>query len=399
MALIFYDSWRTVSSTSSNSYKEDFQAFIDEEFEESPTIKTVKHNGVDIIVRVVGKFNTETVSRNNDNYQKIIFKQSDYVVNIGDIFEHDGDKWLCTDISSTPVSKSCSVTKCTNILNFYDQNHILYQINCIILDKQNINISEDKYLSTIDCDILVLIANTETNMLISSNDIFKIGIWNYYVTKPDDITKQGLIIVPMKFSEQEQTIPNYSLTILNGDLINLQQGNTIQLNIEVKDGTNIITPPPPYLFISSDENILTVNSNGLVMGISVGTTTVICKLQSDETIYDTISITVEEVPIADNFSVSISGLTTVKLNSNITLTANVLNNGVVDITKSVIWSLTNQDGSSNQYVSIVSQDGSSIVLKATSNSSYINKYVVVRASKSDDVNVYDEHILQIKNIF
>jgi len=60
---------------------------------------------------------------------------------------------------------------------------------------------------TVDSDILVMIPDTVTNRLITSNYVFKIGMFNYEVIKPDDISRPGLLLLPMSFVNQEQIIP------------------------------------------------------------------------------------------------------------------------------------------------------------------------------------------------
>ena len=136
--------------------------------------------------------------------------------------------------------------------------------------------------------------------------------------------------------------------------------------------------------------------NGVVTCLSEGSCVITATYNG---VSDSINLTVQNEAIIDNYTISITGLTTVKLGNSITLTSNVFNNGIVDLSKSVVWNISNQDLSSNIYLSIVSQTDSSITLKATSNSAYINKYVVIRASKSDDLSVFDEHLLQIKSLF
>jgi len=66
-----YNAYLSVTkSTPSEIYKDEFQELVNSEYENTTTIKEVLHNGNPITVRVVGKFNTETLSKRNDNYQK-----------------------------------------------------------------------------------------------------------------------------------------------------------------------------------------------------------------------------------------------------------------------------------------------------------------------------------------
>ena len=160
---------------------------------------------------------------NQAKYDKELHVPVDININTGSLIKYEGLDWLVTgNVDDLQAYKSAGMVKCNNTLKFYNknQNHILYNIPCIIIDKITTDLQENKFLLTIDCDILVMIANNDTNNLISPNDIFKIGRYSYYITKPDDISKTGLIILPMKFTEEMQEEHLYTLEILNGNMIN-----------------------------------------------------------------------------------------------------------------------------------------------------------------------------------
>jgi hypothetical protein len=396
MSLPFYNAWRTVSPiTPSEYWKENYQKLVDEKFENSPTIKTVKHNGIDIIVRVVGKFNTEALTRKNDDYQKIIFKDYDYVVNVGDLFEFDDLKWICTDVSSTAVTKSCSVQLCNNTLSFYSTtDSSLHQIPCIITNKLTIKEDSSNYLSTVDNQFYLLTRNDAVTQQIKPNDKFKLGIYNYQIESlPDDISNPGLLLFKLSYSQVAQESHTYTVDIQNKDTT-LYVNDTLTLDVICTDNLQQVTSPT-LTYQSSSIEVATV-LNGIVTCVAEGTTVITVTFNG---VSDTLNLTVQTEQIQDNYTISITGDSTVKLNSNITLNASVYNNGVLDSSKSVVWNVYNQDQSSNQYLSIVSQDGSSIVLKATNNSSYVGRYVVVKASKDGDSSIYKEHVVQIKALF
>jgi hypothetical protein len=67
--------------------------------------------------------------------------------------------------------------------------------------------------------------------------------------------------------------------------------------------------------------------------------------------------------------------------------------------KSVAWSIRNQDGTSTPYASITASTGNSATVKAASSSAYLNKYVVLKATLSDDSTVFKEFNIQIKSLF
>jgi len=390
MVLKYYSAYLPIAPSSAQQiYLDDFQAVVNEQFDNAPNILTVKWNGIDIVARVTSKILETNLYRDRDKYRQVIFKELTQKPSIGDVFEFQECKWLCTQTDNLSVGvNDCTVERADNILKFYDESSVLNEIPCIIGDI-TIGVDSNKYISTASNEVPLTVPNTSVTRQIKSGDVFKIGLQHYSISGVgDDISSVGLIIFKMSYSEVEQIFPVFSVEILNGESLST---NTLKDDVVLSSNLRLT-------YASSNELVATVN-NGLITPVAIGNSTITVSLASDSSVSDSISITVEEVSVVDNYTVSISGATTVKLNNSITLTASVLNNGIVDLTKSVLWSVFNQDGSSNEYVSVVSQDGSNIILKAANNSSYVNKFVVIRASKSDDSSVFDEHNVQIKSIF
>ena len=282
--------------------------------------------------------------------------------------------------------------KSNNTLQFYDSSSTLHTIPCII-SKGSIGLDEQKIISTLDSEITIQISNTVITRQIPMNYVFKIGMRSWQVTNIDDITVPGLLILRMAYSETEPLVHIFGITIQNSDAT-LYVDNNLTLNIICTDNSQQVLSPT-IIYLSSNIEVATV-VNGVITCISEGTAVISATYNG---ISDSINLTVQNEMIADNYIVDIVEVKTIILNSTITINASVFNNGNIDITKSVVWTLSNQDLSSNVYVSIISQNGSSLTLKATSNNSYINKYVVIRASKFDDNSIYDENLLQIKSLF
>lgn len=307
-------------------------------------------------------------------------------------------KFLVTDIDENQQIQTKGIIQlCNNTINLY-LNSVLYYIPCVVNSNINLSLDETKFVAIPNSTIIVYVANNTINQNITRNQIYNLSGDNYKIIDINRVVKPGLLVLKMEYAVEEVEEHLFEITILNGENIKISQSETLIIDVELKDNGVIVTSPA-LLYSSSDESIVTIDDSGLITGISIGNAIITCKLQNNETVCDTINVTVEEIPIEDSFSINISGETTVKLGNDITLTANVLNNGIVDIAKSVIWFVTNQDGSNNQYVSIVSQDGNSITLQATDNSSYVNKYVLIRSIKNDDNDVYSEHLVQIKSLF
>ena len=213
--------------------------YILDNFSENIAYENVKINDIDREVWIWSSSNELT----NNSKELYISCKPDEIYNVGDLVEFGGIKYLIVGVNSNNRIKiKGKMQECNNILKFYDvnQNNILYEIPCIIVDKITTSLQENKFLLTIDCDILVMIANNDTNNLISPNDIFKIGRYSYYITKPDDISKTGLIILPMKFTEEMQE--EYT------DTSEINDDNYILTSESLPDNEIILTQTKVYEF-------------------------------------------------------------------------------------------------------------------------------------------------------
>lgn len=203
MAYESYNAYLSViGNTPQDRFIEDFQALVDEEFSNATTIQTILHNGSEVTVRVVGRFNTESLTRDNDNFQKIIFDDKDYNVVAGDILEFDEYKWLVTDINISPVSKSCSVTKSTHSLTI-NKNGISSEVPIVIESAVRLySLGQDstKYTNTLSDEIIVY---TPSSANIEVDDVYKIGKRNYKVMTVQDVLFDGLLVVKMEVTVEE----------------------------------------------------------------------------------------------------------------------------------------------------------------------------------------------------
>lgn len=394
MALPFYSAWKTVSSTPSDYWKDSFQALVDSEFENSPTTRTVLHNGTSVVVRVVGKFNTESLGRKNDNYQKILFSDSDYTVSIGDLFVFDSLNWLCTDISSTTVSKSCTVQLCTNTLSLY-KNHILYQIPAIVFDEvrlYSLGVESNKYFVLNDDEIIVTTSNNADALNIELNDRFLIGLRNYKVLSIQDITPNGLLVIKMKVTLEDVDANLYTINILNGSSVNLHVTSTLQLHVNVYLDGDQISPTPTLTYISSDEEICTVSSTGLVTAVALGRCTITVSANG---VSDTITVNVVEEEI-DNiiyklFSTSLPD-DEIKVGSTKTYVAQKFNNGTV-INQAFTFSVVGNVSASDYEIAIINTN-TCLIKALRSGVSF-----TLRAVDDSDSSKMVDKVISLKNLF
>lgn len=195
-----------------------------------------------------------------------------------------------------------------------------------------------------------------------------------------------------------ETGHTYTLTINNGNTANVLLNDVIQLNISVTDNGTIVANPI-VTFTSNDSNAVSVDNTGKVMGINLGQALVTAKLKYHDTISDSITIATIET-LSHSYTISIDGCTILYIGQSESYVAHINDNGLEVFDKSVVWSVRNQDGTTSPaYATITTSTGNSVTIKANSSSAYINRYVVLKATLSDDTTVFKEFIVQLKSLF
>ena len=309
---------------------------------------------------------------NEGKYDKKIHMPIETVVNTGSIVEWENDKWIIvSNIDNLQAYKTASMIKSNNTLQFYSSTSTLYQIPCII-SKGSISLDEQKIISTLDSEIAVQISDTSITRQIEMNYVFKIGMRNYTVVNIDDIIIPGLLILKMVYSEIEQVFPSYSLTILNGDSIQVNENDPLTINTQVKIDGIIASPTPTLFFISNDITKATINSiTGVVTILDVGNVVFTCKLASDLTITDTINVEIVEVSI-DNFTYLITPEDTeIKSGSTKIYTAHKFNNGVEIIGAEFVFSIIAGSTPSSAYTFVSALTMNSCSIKCNSYTYYV----------------------------
>jgi len=316
---------------------------------------------------------------NEGKYDKKIHMPIETVVNTGSIVEWENNKWIIvSNIDNLQAYKTASMIKSNNTIQFYSPlTSTLHTIPCIV-SKGLISLDEQKIISTLDSEIAVQISNTSITRQIPMNYVFKIGMRNYSVTDINDITVNGLLLIKMVYSEVEQVIPSYSLTILNGDSIQADINTPVQLNIQVKDRETIITSPL-LTFTSSNNLIANVSNTGLVSFLSVGSVNITCKMNNDNLIQDSIGIEIVDLP-QDNFTYTLVGNilpdTEIKSGSTKIYTAHKYNNGVEIVGTEFVFSIIAGSTPSSAYTFVSALSGNSCSLRANSYTFYIDLKMV-----------------------
>lgn len=189
----------------------------------------------------------------------------------------------------------------------------------------------------------------------------------------------------------------YALTIDNGTTANVLINDILQLNVTATDN-GIPMVNPAITFTSSDSNVVSVDNEGKVMGVSVGQATITAQLTYHPDVQTSIQITTVET-LTHSYSITITGNPTIRTGQSLSYVSHIYDNGTEVFDQSIVWSLRNQDNSTPVMGSITASTGNSVTVKAGDQTAYINKYIVLTATLTSDPSIQSEKTIQIKSLF
>ena len=372
-------------------FTDNMKNLVSTEFENSTSYELVKISDVDRKTRIVEE---SSIIKNPNRKRLLCFP--DETINIGEIVEFDDSNWICVNNDTTSqISDVGIIEKCNNTLQFYDSSSTLHQIPCII-SKGSISLDEQKIISTLDSEIAIQISNTSITRQIPMNYVFKIGMRNYSVVNIDDITVNGLLLIKMVYSEVEQVFPSYSLTILNGDSIQVNENDSLIINAQVKIDGIIVSTVPNLVFSSNDITKATINSiTGVVTILDVGNVVFSCRMANDLNVMDEISVEIVSVP-QNNYTVEISGSTSIIKTYTKEYLAVFKNNGLPIIKESSFW-LTGIDNLPTTLAIITSQNA--INNTCVVRGDYLGYVKIWCKSVDEEIVSQDGMVIQVKSLF
>ena len=332
-------------------------------------------------------------------------------IETGDLVEYGASNYIIiSQIDRSEKTYKARIRKCSYRIAFNWSGNIKW-FDCIEESKV-FDVSSGTYISLPTGSINIFVQNNSDARDITLNQRFYVTNQPFKVTGIDK-SQEGLIKVNCaldsintQYDDVENNIVDrwryevnhtYSLTISNGDTANILINDIMQLNLSATDNGTAVANPV-VTFTSSDSNTVSVDNTGKVMGIASGQAIITAKLTYHDTIFDSITITTIET-FSHSYTISITGSATVKLGQSQSYVAHIYDNGTEVFDKSVVWSVRNQDGTTSPaYATITTSTGNSVTIKGNSSSTYVNRYMVLTATLSDDVTVYKEFIVQLKSL-
>jgi len=304
--------------------------------------------------RVVAQNHSNPI--NQAKYDKKVSFPIDSNVHRGSLLEFDNKTWLVTSkVFDKYAYLVGSVLECNGVLKVY-KNDILYEVPYVIESQARLHQMQEEGTRTIknpDTTIVMRVQDNDTSRMIDRNDIYKLKNQNFRVLDFNNVIEDGIIVLKLDHELQEQNIPVYSIEITNGSVIDIQEETQLQLNVKVYADGVLIDVQPTVLFSSSNKNICTVSSTGLVTALDViGLATITVSYADVST-----SIDVSVVANAqDNFTVSIYGETTLYNGYTDGYYAVFKNNGIQIPEDSVFYIRANDGISLSGIAEIESQD-------------------------------------------
>jgi hypothetical protein len=345
-------------SVDKDGYVNNYIDFINEGFELYPSYYQVTKNN-DYITKYDTWIQDEKSYNSDISKKKIIMKPGQYLSQ-GEIINWENKKWLCTKIDQQETYYNKGFLQfCNYELKWININGEIVSSWCVIEDRESFmeGIEESKYVIVGDSYYLIILPRNSETLKIRRNDRFLISrnIDNpigYKVTKVNDTYRYGLIILNVQeqggelsvddnatlmIADYYKKIISYNLSILNGSELSIDVAQNLQLNIRVDKTQNGIvsevSPTPLISYVSSDENVASIDSSGYITFKSTGNVTITAMLTDDNTVYDSIDIEVIEIP-QNNIIYTITGDSTVddeiRLNSTMIFTGKKFINGIED---------------------------------------------------------------------
>lgn len=321
----------------------------------------------------------------------------------GDVISIDDDTYLVlSEVNSTrsKIERFKAIIRNTNYSIKFNFGGFI-KLFPTILTNQALGLETNKYsIILASGQILVYLQENPDTLGISIGQRF-IKIGNAYKISGINRSMKGLILLTCdvdtfgandnREKEIADDIHTFSIEITNGATATVTEEDTLQLTTEFKrNGVAVDNPGFTYSYISSNTDVATVDSDGLITALKEGSATITLTLtaENNDTISNSIDITVESGALPDNFTVDISGDAEIPSGESRVYTAIVKNNNIV-VSEPVTWSITN-----NGCGKIKSQTGTSCTVQHQDSGTE-----TLTATLNKDSSVFKTKVLTFKGLW
>lgn len=411
MAYKFLDSSLLIHTTPKQSWINDFQALLDDQFYNASDWFTVQEETpygsftfLEQDVRITHTINGETGLNLGDDWKTLLFKDLGHATRLGNYYYFDDNYWM---VVNTEVIKNLTATvtvrRCNNFLRWIGTDGKRYTVPCILdnVIQENRNYATAGSAIVNPSGILQVTVQFNTNSnKIRPNQRFIFGnqdnwtgyqvqgggINNFRNIRSLDNTSVGFIILSMGTN-----FVNYDTDdVVNGFCDAYERLYTIELPYTTING-NIGQTIPIYPVIkkqngetvnldvtwsTSDSSIVDVTSSGELKFNQLGSVIITCTLSGNSTVYSTLSASTISSPVNNGLRIVVSPDRNYILeNQKTTYTLKLLNNDIEQPTSFVFSVLPNSIPVENYNFTVLS--GTSFSVK--NNSMYLLENLKVKA--------------------
>lgn len=273
----------------------------------------------------------------------------DTSIAIGTIFTLKGIHYLVTsqDANESDVYHTSIAVRCDTTLNVPVNTGGVVTVPCVTI-KNEYTLSQSSSVNLVDGSITVYTGDNPYTRNITIND----GYYNFggYYKVANTVYNDGLAYVYMTKEATPQS-DNFLLTYNGVTSVDMAESSTYQLSYTAtKNGTVVESPTLSY--ISNNDGVATVDSNGLLSFISTGTVSITATWTDGGNVTCTTTFTVTnsgDIPPATVGTVTISGRTDLMNTYSRTYTATYTDVDENDVSSNYnsVWSIEADFDTSN----------------------------------------------------
>lgn len=301
--------------------REDFVKYL----ADSPNKQTISISENSLDVAILTDRQTELVDR------KILLAAYGSNIDVGDYFTWNSATWLVIIEEKNSMNRYFRgfIKQCNDNLKWYDQygneyNYPIYfqdrNINFVFTANgtNELNIPDNKSVGTI-----VITKDNITSTTLERDMKLVIGGQTWIIGSIDNTSSSGLLYVRVMESllNEEEDLneiadyndkPVWEIIIPQGSTLSLLPTDTLQLTpLVLKD--KVEQTGIDFTYASSAITKFTVNSSGLISGVSAGSGTCTISMTNNPLIYAIINISIAD-PVVENIAYILNGDRTIRWN-------------------------------------------------------------------------------------
>jgi hypothetical protein len=259
-----------------------------------------------------------------DDYKRFILAPSDPRVQIGKLFKWEDNYWLTVNANTyESLVNSCIVKRCNNVLKWIDKDGVAREEPCStgydVFQPRDYQAKDFRLISgqiTLQCQ-----KNAFTNYIKENQrfifgtkenrrayKVFGDGVVNYVNTITEDDYSPSVLAVYLGgdyINSQTDDLENgiadafekeYTIEIDQGDVFQ-EIGFQTTLTATVKRNGVVVTEE--VLWSSSNASVCSINSNGNIEILDVGTSIITVKLKKNPVVFSSVEVKGQEFPVSD----------------------------------------------------------------------------------------------------